>query len=143
VVVAGTVLVGGLSSFLPPSVRVGTLAAGLGVALLVQGLVRDLFTLAEQARARRRGEPAVAAEHRACLCLESLVGLPLVLAGVALTMAFSDGVVRMAGWSWPLLAGVVFGVGYVIRDLVFEWRPRWRVTQVKNHGAILVQWRGR
>jgi hypothetical protein len=142
-VVAGTSVVGGLSPVLPDAVRVGTLAAGLGVALLLQGLVRDLFTLAEQARARRRGEPAAAAEHRACMCLESIVGLPLILAGVALTMAFTDDIVRMAPWSWPLLAGVVFGTGYLIRDWVVEWRPRWRVAQVKNHGAILVQWKGR
>ncbi len=141
--VACTCGIGGLSHFLPDEVRLGTLAAGLGVALLLQGLVRDLFTLAEQARARRRGEPAAAVEHRACMCLESLVGLPLILAGVALSIVFADETVRIAPSSWPLMAGVVLGTGFMVRDLVFEWRPRWRVAQVKNHGAILVQWRGR
>lgn len=132
-----------LARRLPEALPVGSLVAGCGLALLLQGLVRDLFTLAHHMRARRRGETALAAEERACMCLESLVGLPLVLAGGALAVAFLGGEVRFTWWTWPVLAALIWGGGFLMRDLVLEWRPRWRIARVKDHGAIIVQWRAR
>ncbi len=143
VVALATTAVGALAvaGALPETVAEGSFFAGLGLALLLQGLARDLFTLAHRAKRRREGAAGGGTEHLACMCLESTVGLPLVLGGVALTVAAADSVLSLAPWVWPLCAGLVWGAGYAIRDLVVEWRPRWRIKRVSNHGSILVQWR--
>ena len=145
-VVLATTGVGALAGLgaLPDRLGVGSFCAGLGLALLLQGFVRDLNTLAHQARRRRAGLAEPPPEERACLCLESVIGLPVVLAGLSLALAAAaDTALVLATWAWPLASGLVWGLGYAIRDLVLEWSPRLRVTRIANHGSVLVQWRTR
>ena len=130
-----------LRGLLPAEMGLGAFCAGLGLTLLLQGLARDLAMLAHQASLRRAGQPAAQPQDRACICLESTVGLPLVLAGVTLAAATADNVLTLSPGAWPLAVGVVWTLGFFIRDLVLEWSPRLRVTRVTAHGAILVQWR--
>lgn len=142
-VVLATTASGALAGLglLPDQLSVGTCASGLGLALLLQGFVRDLATLAHQARRRRAGRPEPAPEARACLCLESTVGLPVVLAGAALSVAYADSKLALAPWAWPLATGLVGGLGFAIRDLVLEWSPRLRIARIANPGSVLVRWR--
>ncbi|MBC8039759.1 MAG: hypothetical protein H7Y06_04385, partial [Opitutaceae bacterium] len=73
-------------------------------------------------------------------CMESTVGLGGVLIGVLFTALAIPVGVRMAEWAWPLLAGLIWGAGFAIKDVVIQWGP-WKLRRVKDHGSILVRWR--
>lgn len=134
------IAVGGLcacSGRLPGTVEMGSLTASAALALLGQGLGRDLWLLAKQ---RKPGEGTVREEAR-CLCLESTVGLTGVLAGVVMTVAMATPVVvDMAPWVWPVAGAAVWGAGFAMKDIVIQWSP-WKLRRVKDHGSILVRWR--
>lgn len=121
---------------LPISLELGSLLAIAALALLGQGFLRDLWLLARQ---RRTGGSAHREEAR-CMCLESTVGLSGVLAGVVLTAATVPVVVPLAGWVWPLTGAGVWGVGFLIKDVVIQWPPL-KLRRVKDHGSIWVRWR--
>ncbi len=121
---------------LPDTLELGAFLALAALALLGQGLVRDLWLLTKQ---RKAGADAHREEAR-CMCLESTVGLGGVLTGVLLTAFAVPFTVRMAEWAWPVAGGLVWGAGFAIKDMVIQWSP-WKVRRVKDHGSILVRWR--
>lgn len=127
-------------SVLPDRIELGSLAAGLGLALLLQGFVRDIFTLRRLGRTRIEERPAV--EERACICLESALGLPVILAGLALTVVGIDQALEFRPPLPACLAAAVWSLGWAVRDLVVEWSP-FRIVRVKDHGSILVRWRAK
>jgi hypothetical protein len=116
-------------------VEVGILVSGGALVLLVQGGIRDVWLLL---RARRRkAEPVRIA---ACMCLESAVGLTVLLAGAALVgFGFADPVV-LRPVSAGLAVGGVLATGFALKDFVFEWSP-WRIRREKNHLQIVVRFR--
>lgn len=128
--------VGVAADTLPDSMELGSVFAIAALALLLQGLVRDVGLLMKQ---RRAGVPGVREEAR-CMCVESTVGLAGVLTGVLLTAFAVTVSVPIAAWAWPLAGGLVWGAGFLMKDLVIQWRP-WKVRRVKDHGSILVRWR--
>lgn len=121
---------------LPSSLELGSLLAVAALALLGQGLVRDLWLLTKQ---RRAGGTAPVEEAR-CMCLESTVGLAGVVAGVVLTAAGVPVVVSLPAWAWPAAGGAVWLGGFAMKDLVIQWSP-WKLRRVKDHGSIWVRWR--
>lgn len=127
-----------LAKWLPDSLELGSLLAIGALALLVQGLLRDLWLLAKQ-RKQAMGIAAHQEEAR-CMCMESTVGLSGVFAGVVITAVGVSAVVPMAAWAWPLGGMAVWGVGFVMKDVVIQWSP-WKLRRVKDHGSILVRWR--
>lgn len=131
--------VAGLSAgagYFPAELELGSFLALGALALLGQGLLRDLWLLSKQ---RKAGGEAHQEEAR-CMCMESTVGLGGVLTGVLLTALAVPFAIRMAGWAWPLLGGLVWGSGFGVKDVVIQWAP-WKIRRVKNHGSILVRWR--
>jgi len=121
---------------LPDTLELGSFLAVAALALLGQGLVRDLWLLTKQ---RKAGDTAHREEAR-CMCMESTVGLGGVLVGVLLTAFAVPVTVRMADWAWPLAGGLIWAAGFSIKDVVIQWSP-WKVRRVKDHGSILVRWR--
>jgi len=131
--------VAGLSAgavYLPGRLELGSFFAVAAVALLGQGLLRDVWLLAKQ----RRAGSEVQQEEMRCMCMESTVGLSGVLIGVLVTALAIPVTIKMAEWAWPLAGGLVWGVGFAIKDVVIQWGP-WKVRRVKDHGSILVRWR--
>jgi hypothetical protein len=121
---------------LPERVEVGSVLAIAALALLLQGLVRDVWLLWKQRRSGTAGAP----EEARCMCVESTVGLAGVLVGVLLTALAVEAEVPIAAWAWPMAAGGVWGAGFLMKDHVIQWKP-WKVRRVKDHGSILVRWR--
>lgn len=128
--------VAAVAAKLPDRLEVGSFFALAALALLGQGLLRDLWLLAKQRKAGR----GVQQEEARCMCLESTVGLGGVLIGVLLTALAVPVAVRMPEWAWPLAGGLVWGAGFAIKDVVIQWKP-WKLRRVKDHGSILVRWR--
>jgi hypothetical protein len=125
-----------LAKRLPDSLELGSLLAIAALALLGQGLLRDLWLLSKQ----RNQAGAAHQEEARCMCMESTVGLSGVFSGVVLTAIGVSVMVPVAVWAWPLAGTVVWGLGYAMKDLVIQWSP-WKLRRVKDHGSILVRWR--
>ncbi|MFA6960015.1 MAG: hypothetical protein WC205_04595 [Opitutaceae bacterium] len=125
---------------LPSSLELGSLLAVAALALLGQGLVRDLWLLRKQRRARAAGGAEEPHEEARCMCMESTVGLSGVLAGVVLTAVGVAWPVMISPWVWPVAAAFVWGAGFAMKDLVIQWGP-WKLRRVKDHGSIWVRWR--
>ncbi|MEO0509570.1 MAG: hypothetical protein AAF065_06900 [Verrucomicrobiota bacterium] len=109
----------------------GNLITSLALTLLLHGFIRDIYRLIEM-RLRKSTEPAI--ELR-CMCLESTLGLPLVILGVMLAVVLPD-------WKWQLptlLSAMLYSgtliVGYLIKDLVITWRPL-GIRRIKEHSRI-------
>jgi len=121
---------------LPSKIELGSLLAIAALALLGQGLVRDVWLLTKQ----RKAAKAVKHEEARCMCLESTVGLSGVMVGVVLTAVAVQVSVKMTAWVWPAAGAVVWGAGFAMKDMVIQWSP-WKLRRVKDHGSILVRWR--
>jgi len=117
------------------SFELGTLVAGGALLLLVQGLFRDLWLL-RQARHR----PAAPAREARCLCVESVLGLTGVVAGIGLT---GLGLTRPVHPGVATLTAAVSGTmaaGFLLKDFVFAWAP-WRIYREKDHAQVIFRWR--
>ena len=121
---------------LPEALEAGSLLAIAALALLGQGLLRDLWLWSKQRRFVATAQP----EEARCMCVESTVGLSGVLAGVVLTAVGVSVQVPIAVEMWPVMGVVVWGAGFAMKDLVVQWAP-WKLRRVKDHGSILVRWR--
>lgn len=111
----------------------GDLVLAGAVVLLLQGLVRDLRRVAAA-----RG--AASARAVTCVCVESTIGLTAIAAGLALTMGWHAGSVRLSPAAWPIGSGAVLLFGTAVRNLVLDWRAL-RIRHEPDHGAR-VTWRG-
>ena len=107
-------------------------AATLG---LLQGLVRDLCLLVK-AKGAARDVPRKAR----CMCVESTVGVIGIMAGIVLLGAGIDRTFLVGRWSWGLAVLGVLGVGFALKDYVFEWHP-FRLRREKDHLNIVFSWK--
>jgi hypothetical protein len=117
---------------LPHVVPVGDLLLLGAVALLLQGLARDLGRLVD---ARRASEP----RRVTCVCLESTVGLAAIVAGAALALGWTAVRVNLSPLTWPAGLAAVLAFGVLTRDVVFDWRLL-RLRREADHQAS-VRWR--
>ena len=88
-------------------------------------------------RIHGRGESG---EKVPCMCVESTLGLVGVVTGLTLLAVGLPHTVAIHRWGWGVLVLSVTGVGFLIRDLVFEWNP-WRIRFDKNHMNIVFTWK--
>jgi hypothetical protein len=122
------------STHFPESLETGVLVAGAALALLLQGFVRDVCLLVRGRSGRVPGESA------ACICVESTVGLSGVLVGLAFTLAGVGSSIALKRWVWPVLALLVWSLGFMMKDFVIQWRP-WAIRKIEDHGSIIVKLR--
>jgi hypothetical protein len=132
IAVTGAAAWGG-RAFLPDRLPWGEVALYSSALLLGQSLVRDLYL--------KYGAPKVkpgpdAKVQRNLMCLESTIGLAGIVAGVGLLLALPDWRLRMPGWLWPALALGVGAFGFLIKDLVLDWR-RGKIRVDPDHQNII------
>ena len=121
---------------LPHQISVGTALVWASAMVLLQGLVRDLWLLAKARRAARVDVPRKAR----CMCVESTVGVTGIVAGIVLLGAGIDRTFIVSRRGWGLAVVAVLGVGFELKDYVFEWRP-FRLRRDKDHLNIVFSWR--
>jgi hypothetical protein len=124
------------AGLLPTPLRVGSLLLGASVLLLLQGLVRDLWLLSR----RRQGRHGDAPRESLCMCVESTLGVTGVIAGLALVGSGVDSRVAVSAALISFVAIGVLGIGFAIKDLIFEFRP-FRIRRDKEHLNIVVRWK--
>jgi hypothetical protein len=116
----------------PRTVPVGHLLVAAALTLLVQGFLRDLVRLFSM-----RGRSTTRAVT--CVCVESVVGLTWIAAGLALSLGWERMTVSMGAVGWPLALVCVGLFGTATREIVFDWRAG-KLRREADHGAR-VAWR--
>jgi len=126
-----------LSTYFPSLIKVSTLILTAAVTLLFQGLLRDLWYLWLKRSAKSQDIDAI---HKRCMCLESVLGLNLVLVGL---MVLGIGINTTIVVAQNLFIGVFAAVlisGFLLKDYVVSWNP-WRIYQEKDHMNIIFSWK--
>ncbi len=126
-----------LAPLLPTTLSLGHLFLACSVLLLLQSLIRDLWLLASMRR-REKTEPGK--KKAACMCVESTVGLAGVVTGLALLAVGFTQTVAINRWGWGGVVLSVTGIGFLIKDFVFEWSP-WRIRRDRDHMNIIFTWK--
>jgi hypothetical protein len=128
-----TAAVGLASAALPRRVGLADLLLCGAVFLLVQGLVRDV------ARLRRDRRAAAGAAHSdlRCVCVESSLGVGAIVAGSVLLFAWTPIVLNVVRVAWPLGIAALGGIGFLVKDVVFDWKER-RLRRDPGHGIARV-----
>lgn len=125
-----------ITPFIPEQLSLGHLFLYASALLLFQSLVRDLLLL----NTMKSRESSSSTKSAQCMCIESTVGMTGIVLG-ALLLGIGVAVsISMTEWYWSLMAMVVTGSGFLIKDYVFEWNP-WRIRQDKDHMNIIVKWK--
>ena len=74
------------------------------------------------------------------MCVESTLGVTGVIAGLALVGSGVDSRVAVSAALISFVAIGVLGIGFAIKDLIFEFRP-FRIRRDKEHLNIVVRWK--
>ena len=125
-----------MGSGLPQSVGIGSLFLASFALLLLQGLLRDIWLLSQRATAQQTSQR----QELFCMCVESTVGVTGVVTGLIIAGSAINWPVPMNDWLWGLLATAILTVGFVVKDLIFEFRP-FRVRRDKDHLNIIFSWK--
>jgi len=114
---------------LPGRVTGGGLLLSSSALLVAQGLVRDLWLLAQF----KAGDSQRTAQ---CMCAESTLGILGIVFGLGLLFSPIELLVTMSPWLWSALVCLSMGIGFAIKDFVLEWWPL-RVRRDKDHINII------
>lgn len=125
-----------MAPMLPDQIELGLLFVGASALLLLQSLIRDFWLLA---KAHRKPQPSPQRVAR-CMCVESMVGITGIVAGLTLFGWKIGKPVSMGHWTWSIFAALVMGAGFVMKDYVLETKP-WRLRRDTNHVNIIVRWK--
>ena len=124
-----------LAPELPIAKPLGTLLMWLAALLLMQSLIRDLWYL-RIAKQNQNGalnkEQAQATKKESHLCIESAVGIVVVVIGAALLLSGLGGRVVVPSWGWPVAIFTVLLFGLLVKGFVIGWRP-WRIQHNADH----------
>jgi hypothetical protein len=122
---------------LPATIPIGELVLAGSVALLAQGLIRDLVIKYGGAS---KGAQTAPAQKRGivCMCMESTVGVAGVAAGICVLLAGIRRPVALPVYFWPVAIAVVGVTGFIIKDYVIDWTRRpWRIRKEKDHSSVV------
>ena len=70
------------------------------------------------------------------MCVESTLGATGVLLGVGLIGLGVSSTITMSQIQWTLGGLAITVIGFLIKDLVFQWSP-WKVRREKDHLNII------
>jgi hypothetical protein len=125
-----------IAPFLPNTLSAGLLLLGGSALLLLQGLVRDLWLLAN-----KRGNPQPDLHRKIrCMCAESTIGTTGIIIGAAILGVGIDYSTGLNQWGWCILFMVVMTIGFLIKDYVIEWNP-FHLRKDKDHINIVFTWK--
>ena len=130
---AGTLLTYIILPVLPERLSLGAFAVVFAICLLGQGLLRDLFILYAIKRDKRQPERI----GIVCMCVESVVGLTSVIAGLAMLFIGIGYVIKFPQWYWPVFTGVTWLFGFVIKNYIIDF-THLRLKRVQGHHNFII-----
>ena len=123
-----------LAFLLPSKMNLANILLYSSVLLLVQGLLRDIWLLI-QSRSNS-GEK----KEAQCMCLESIVGMTGVVAGILLLGFTSSQQITITALGYATIVFLVTVVGFLMKDLVLQWNPI-AIKKEKDHMNVIVKWK--
>ena len=127
---------GALSLLLPRQLTASEWLGLSCLAWLVQGGIRDLWLLLELKK-QRSASPQ---RKLACMCFESTVGFTGLCVAAGFSLAGLGGRVLMSPTRVGVMAGVVFLVGFLLKDLIITWRPLGLRRDPDHHSIVFTWW---
>ena len=126
-----------LSWLFPDQLLLATAVVWLAMVVFLQSLIRDLSMLFYFLK--HRGGSSHQPIEKQCFCLESLVGVSVLLIGSLLFFSSKATEVVLNQTVWALSVFAVLITGFLIKDLVITWGPI-GIKKEKNHLNIIVKW---
>ena len=130
---AGALLTYIILPILPHRLSLGIFALVFSICLLAQSLIRDLIRLYFIKRQKLKPENI----HAVCMCIESMVGLGGIIAGLALLFIGVSYEVKIPVWYWPVFTGFTWLFGFVIKNYVVDF-THWRIRRLPGHHNIIL-----
>lgn len=113
----------------------GRLVLYAAALLLLQSLIRDvLLLLVSKPYSQEEMTKAT------CMCMESSIGMTGIIAGSLLVGFGFDAILNMNPMSWSLGVMLILIVGFLIKDIVIQFKPI-RIYSDKNHMNIIFTWK--
>lgn len=122
-----------IHDYTPPTVSLGQGFIWIAALMFIQSLIRDLAFIADKAN------HTIGARPQSCFCFETLISSSVLLIGFLLFFSPSPVVLEISKPTFIFAVGSVLVIGFLIKDLVFTWRPL-GVRREKNHMDIIVKW---
>ena len=122
----------------PSQVYFGLGVVWLAAIIFIQSLIRDLSIMARKSASHRKTTKQKVSESR-CLCMESVVGIGVLLIGFLLIFAGNATLISVDGILKSVIVFVVLVLGFSIRNLVVFLKPL-RIRSEKEHMNIIVKW---
>ncbi len=120
----------------PASLSAGHFILLLCTIFFVQTLLRDLVLIL---RARMKPRQNHRPREGPCFCLESGLGVVVLMLGILLLLTDTGGQVQLSHNQWRgSLAGLLL-LNYGLRDYVFSWNP-WQIYRDPDHQNIIPKW---
>ena len=122
-----------VGNLLNTSIRLSTVIFYSAGLLFFQSLCRDLWYLfVKRAVKTELSEPIV----RQCMCVESSVGVLIVMVGLLLLITNLDVRIVFNVYLLIFVMAVVLLSGFLFKDYVIEWNP-WKLSKEKDHMNII------
>lgn len=128
-------------------ISLGQLMLYCAAFLLLQGLIRDLyvyFSIRKTKQAlkplhtpKSSQEPKPLVKSKAtCICLESSVGVLVILCGALMILTRLDVLITVSPWQWVAILSLIVIAGFVLKDWVLHWQPI-KLAREKNHANVI------
>ncbi|MBX2868558.1 MAG: hypothetical protein KTR18_07780 [Acidiferrobacterales bacterium] len=118
----------------PAELSVGRFILWLSIVFLLQTLLRDLYLYF------RLKSNAVEQKEAQCFCVESGVGIVVLIIGIGLLIANIGGRISVSPIAWFLALTACLWFNFWMKDFVFSWNP-WRVYRDPDHLNIVPRMR--
>lgn len=122
----------------PSQVYFGLAVVWLAAIIFIQSLIRDLSIMVRKSVLHRKNARQKASESR-CLCMESVLGVSVLLSGFLLMFAGNATLISVDGILKSVIVFVVLVLGFSMRNLVVFLKPL-RIRSEKEHMNIIVKW---
>ena len=129
-IVSAMLLIALTASKWPAELTVGRFILWLSIIFLLQTLIRDVYLYL------RLRNKTLEQKEAQCFCVESGVGILVLIVGLGLLIANMGGRVSVAPVAWFLAITACLWLNYWMKDFVFSWSP-WRVYRDPNHLNIV------
>ena len=118
----------------PTEITVGRFVLWLSIIFLLHTLIRDLYLYA------RLRITASERKEAQCFCVESGIGILVMILGLALLIGNLGGDLSPGPVGWFVAITICMWLNYWIKDFVFSWRP-WRIYRDPDHLNIVPRFR--
>ena len=118
--------------YFPPTLEIGNLVLYCTALLFTQTLIRDSYHYFMVPPVRE-----TEVEVSPCICLESSLGIGLLIGGALLLFSGLNTSLEMNPLYWTLSAAATLFTGFLSKDIIIQFQPL-RIRRDPEHGKIVL-----